>query len=95
MPLPRLAPLLLLLIFAGCAHPAEWTNAAFSPGQRDADETECRRTSEADLGPSAYTPPGSERFDTPLQMVDRSETRGRFDAMVTECMELKGYRRAP
>ena len=43
--------------------------------------------------PQNYTAPGSEKYDTPMQMVDRSERRAQFDSLVANCMELKGYRR--
>lgn len=46
------------------------------------------------MGPQAYTSPGTERDDTPMQMVDHSEQRHHFGALVSDCMERKGYHRA-
>lgn len=89
----RLRFFVLLLALAGCAGPT-WKNPALPPGQASIDEHECRRSAEEDMGPHVYFPPGSDELDTPMQMVDRAEERQHFAALVADCMERKGYRRA-
>ena len=91
---PRLLSLFSLVILAGCAGGGGWNNPNLPPGQERADESACRHESEQDMdiGPSSYTSPGSDKMDTPMQMVDRSELRHQFAALVADCMERKGYR---
>ena len=83
---------LLAVVLAGCASPSHWRNPELPPGQASADERVCRREAEEDMGPQPYSPPGSEKYDTPMQMIDRSEERGQFESLVNACMERKGYR---
>lgn len=85
----------VMLVVAGCSGVGSWHNPSFTPAQRDADETECRRMSEAEMGDKAGTSPGSEKFDSPMQMVDRSDMRSQFSSLVGDCMERKGYLRGP
>jgi len=93
MMLRRTLPLLALAI-AGCAHVAGWQNPNVPPAQWSADESACRNEAEQDLGPLAYSAPDSARFDSPIEMVERSEIHDHFAAAVAQCMERKGYRRA-
>ena len=90
--LPRLLPILPILVLVACAGGGGWNNPNLPPGQESADEMACRRESEQDMGPQAYISPGSDKMDSPMQMVDRSELRHQFVSMVAECMERKGYR---
>jgi len=83
---------LLLLVAAGCSG-THWTNPALPPGQAQIDERECRHSAEEDMGPLIYFPPGTQEYDSPMQMVDRSEQHQRFASLVADCMERKGYRR--
>lgn len=86
---------ILVLLVAGCSAASSWRNPSFTPAQRDADLAECRHISEADMGDQPNTAPGSDKFDLPMEMVDRSEMRGHFSALVADCMERKGYLRSP
>jgi hypothetical protein len=86
---------LSVLLVAGCSRAGSWHNPSFTSAQRDADLAECRHLSEADMGDLPNTEPGSDKFDTPMQMVDRSEMRSHFSALVADCMERKGYLRGP
>lgn len=90
----RLLPLISLALLAGCAGSGGWNNPNLPPGQERADERTCRHESEQDMdiGPASYIPPGSDKMDSPMQMVDRSELRHQFAALVADCMERKGYR---
>ncbi len=91
---PRFRLFFVLILLASCAHSASWRNPNLPPAQEKADESACRRSAEEDLSPqTAYTSPGSEKSDSPMQMVDRSERRQRFKELVADCMERKGYRR--
>jgi len=90
----RLCLVLLLLLVTACSGGPEWANRSLPPGQEPIDERACRQSAGADMDePQNYTAPGSEKYDTPMQMVDRSERRAQFDSLVANCMELKGYRR--
>lgn len=86
---------LLAALVAGCSSAASWHNPSYTPAQRDADLTDCRRSAESDMGAQANTAPGSDKFDSPMQMVDRSDMRSHFSALVADCMERKGYTRTP
>lgn len=88
----RLRLIALILLLAACSQSGGWKNPSLPPGQEAIDERTCRQEAEEDMGPQAYTPPGSSEADTPMQMVDRSERRQRFAALVADCMERKGYR---
>ncbi len=90
----RFRHLPILLLLAACSQSGGWKNPSLPPGQAQADERVCRREAEEDMGPQAYSAPGSEKYDTPMQMVDRSEQRAHFATLVADCMERKGYRRA-
>jgi len=92
MSLRRIISLVALVLAAGCAGGAGWRNPSLPPGQEHADFTACRKEAEEDMGPQPYTAPGSERTDTPLQMVDRSEQRQTYNRLVADCMERKGYK---
>jgi len=81
----------VLPILSACA--GSWHNPDLPPAQASADERDCRRESEADMGPQPYTSPGTGTQDSPMQMVDRSEARHEFAGLVSDCMERKGYRR--
>ena len=93
MPLRRLA-FAFALALAGCSHGATWRNPDLPEAQWGADETACRKEAEEDIGPQGYSAPNTEKFDTPMQMVDRSEIQDRFANLVADCMERKGYRRS-
>ena len=81
-----------ILLLAACAGGGSWTNPNLPPGQERADLSACRHEAEQDMGPQAYSSPGSEKSDTPMQMVDRSEQRHQFSGLVADCMGRKGYR---
>jgi hypothetical protein len=85
--------LLALVLLAGCAHSGSWHNPNLPPAQAKSDEATCRRFAEEDMGQQAYSSPGTENSDSPMQMVDRSEQRKHFKTLVADCMERKGYRR--
>jgi hypothetical protein len=91
---PRLLPIVPILFLAACAGTGGWKNPNLPPGQESIDESACRHEAEEDMGPQAYSSPGSEKNDTPMQMVDRSELRHQFVSLVDDCMERKGYRPA-
>jgi hypothetical protein len=89
----RLVPLIILL--AACSQSGGWKNPSLPPAQAAIDERVCRQSAEEDMdtGQQPYTSPGSEKYDTPMQMVDRSEQHEHFASLVSDCMERKGYRR--
>ena len=94
MLLRRLA-FLTALALGGCAHGPTWRNPSIPEDQWSADETACRREAEEDIGPQpGYSPPDAAKFDSPMQMVERSEVQDRFANLVASCMERKGYRRS-
>ena len=84
---------LALLFVTGCIGGANWRNPNLPPQQESIDERVCRHEAEEDLGPQPYSEPGTEKYDTPMQMVDRSELRNQFDGLVADCLERKGYHR--
>jgi hypothetical protein len=83
-----------VVLLCGCAQGGSWRNPNLPPSQAYADEQACRRSAEGDMGRRAYVSPGTERSDSPMQMVDHDEQRQHFRTLVGECMERKGYRRS-
>jgi hypothetical protein len=45
------------------------------------------------MGQQTYSSPGTEKSDSPMQMVDRNDQRQHFKTLVADCMERRGYRR--
>ena len=91
--------LIAILALAACSREAAWKNPDLPPGQESADETACRHSAEEDMGRVSrtdplYADPGLEKFDSPMQMVDRSEVRQHYAELVAQCMESRGYRAA-
>jgi hypothetical protein len=81
------------IALAGCAGSTGWVNPSVPQDRWGADLSACRRDAEDEFGPGAYLPPGQERTSSPMTLVDRTRTTERFDSLVAECMQAKGYRR--
>jgi hypothetical protein len=82
---------LCLAGLAACAAEPRWVNPGQPAARTSADLAACRRSADRDLGPGAYQAPGEERTSDPMRMAEHSQTLRRFDSLVAECMQDKGY----
>lgn len=83
-----------LLLIAGCAGSPGWVNPDVPKERWSRDLAACRRDADATLGVGDRYEP-DDRSSMPGRMLDREDTRRRFDSHVRACMEAGGYRRAP
>ncbi len=82
-----------LAAMVACSGSPDWKNPDKPRAQWDADLADCRRESERDMGPGAGIAPGSEAAERedPMQIAKDSSVRSRFDSLVADCMDRKGY----
>lgn len=86
---------LAFLGLAACAASPQWINPERSAARQGADLTACRRQADRDIGPGAASEPGGDRSGNPMKLVEGVENGRRYEALVADCMEGLGYRRAP
>lgn len=76
---------------AACATAAPaWVNPDLPQGRASADLAACRRLADRDMGQDLFQQP-DERSSDPMKLVDRSRSQQRFESLVADCMEDKGY----
>jgi hypothetical protein len=96
------AGLSVLAVTAGCA--GTWTHPRKQGAEAAADERECAQRSEenalaragrqrATYGTPMDPNPGMSRGETPMQMLDRTQTQDDYGRDFEGCMTSKGYSR--
>lgn len=90
----------MLAVTAGCA--STWTHPRKQGAEAAADERECSQRAEeaalmragrqrATYGASLDPNPGMSRGETPMQMLDRTQTQDDYGRDFENCMTSKGY----
>ncbi|MGE3333742.1 MAG: hypothetical protein AB7I36_08870 [Rhodospirillaceae bacterium] len=89
-----------LAVIAGCA--SGWTHPRKQGAEAAADERECSQRAEENVlarigrqrstyGSSMDPNPGMSRGETPMQMLDRTQTQDDYGRDFENCMTSKGY----
>ncbi len=85
-----LTAVVMVMGLGACAErPVLWANAEVSGERAGTDLAACRRWADDRLDPGRVA---EETADSPLRAAERSQARGRLDALVAACMRSKGYR---